>query len=79
MVLILSSQTLDNTPELDASFHEADAMPSSVTSGFLHLVITFADNYRLQLPPSIKYHKLWCKAIALLLLIPQVGEISASQ
>ena len=29
-----------NTPELDASFDEADIIPSSVFQGFLHLVST---------------------------------------
>ena len=38
-----------NTPELDASFDEADAMLSSVSSKYLCLVSTHSDNSRLQL------------------------------
>ena len=41
-----------DTPELDASFDEADAMPSSVPSGFLCSVNTVSDNCRLQLVPA---------------------------
>ena len=37
-----------DTPELDASFNEADAMSSSVSLGFLHLVSTVSDTSRLQ-------------------------------
>ena len=39
MVLILSSQTLGSTPELDTSFDEADAMPCSVSVGCLCLLV----------------------------------------
>ena len=42
-----------STPELDTSFGEDDAMPSSVSSGFLHLVSAISDTSRAQLTPSI--------------------------
>ena len=54
------------TPELDTSLDEPDAIISSVSSGFLHLVITLSDNSKPQLAPSITSHKLWCQARALL-------------
>ena len=47
-----------NTPELDASFHGADNMPSSVSLGFLHSDSILSDNSRLQLAPSTKSLKL---------------------
>ena len=46
-----------DTPKLDASFGEADPMPSSVSLGILHLVSTISDTSRPQLTPSIKSHK----------------------
>ena len=46
------------TGSVDTPFFEADAMPSSVTSGFLCSVSTHADNSRLELAPSIRSHKL---------------------
>ena len=54
------------TPELDTSLEEPDAVTSSVSSGFLHLVITLSDNSKLQLAPSNHTCKLWCQARALL-------------
>ena len=36
-------------PELDASFDEADTMPSSVASRFLHSFSAISDNSRLQI------------------------------
>ena len=59
------------TPDLEVSFKDADAMPSSVSSGFLCLVSTHSDN------SSIKCCTLWCQAGALLLPAPQVDKISA--
>ena len=56
------------TPELDTCLDEPDAITSSVSSGFLHLVGTISDTSKLQLAPSIKFHKLWCQARALLAL-----------
>ena len=50
------------TPELDASLDEPDAVPSSVSSGFLHSVSTLSGNSKLQLAPSISSHELWCQA-----------------
>ena len=48
------------TPELDTSLEEPDAITSSVSSGFLHLVSTISDNSKLQLAPSIHTCQLWC-------------------
>ena len=66
-------------PELDASFDGVDAMPSSVSLGLLCLVSIASHNSILQLAPSIKSHKLWCQARALLLPVPQAGQMSASR
>ena len=57
-----------DTPQWDTSFDEADAIPSSIFSGFLCSVSIISDNSRLMLAPSIKPHKLWCQARALLYL-----------
>ena len=55
------------TPELDASLDEPDVVTSSsVSYGFLHSVCTLSDNSKPQLAPSIRIHKLWCLARALL-------------
>ena len=43
-----------NIPELDASFHEDDAMTSSIFLGLLLLVSTHSDNSSLWLAPDIK-------------------------
>ena len=48
------------TPELDTSLDEPDAITSSVSTGFLSLVSTISDTSKLQLAPSIRSHKLWC-------------------
>ena len=53
MVLIPSSLTA-GTPELEASFDEADTRPSSVFSGFLCSISTNSDMSKLHLPHSIK-------------------------
>ena len=42
------------TPELDASLDEPDSVPSSVSSGFLHLLSTLSDNSQPKLAPSIR-------------------------
>ena len=47
-----------NTPELDAFFDEADAVPSS---GFYHLDSAVLDTSLLQLAHGIKCCKLWCQ------------------
>ena len=45
---------LTDTPELDTSFDEVDAMPFSASLGFLCFVSNISDYSRLQLAPSIK-------------------------
>ena len=68
------------TPELDASLDEPDAVTySSVSSGFLHLVSTLSDNSKPQLAPSICTHKLWCQARALLASVSLATKMSASK
>ena len=67
------------TPELDAFLDEPDAIPSSVSSGFLCLVSTLSDNSKLQLAPSIRSCKLWCMARALLALVSLATKISVSK
>ena len=68
-----------HTPELDASFDDADVMPSWVFAGYLCSVGTIYDNSRLQLAPSIESHKLWCQAMALLLPVPEACTMLASK
>ena len=68
-----------NTPELEVSFDESDAMPSSASSGFLCLNNIHSDNYRLQLDARIKCHTFGCQAKAFLLSVLQVGEMSSSK
>ena len=46
------------TLELDTSLGEPDAITSSVSSVFLHLVSTLSDNSKPKLAPSIRSHKL---------------------
>ena len=67
------------TPELDTSLDEPDAIISSVSSGFPHSVSTISDTSKLQLPPSIRSHKLWCQPWALLAPVPMVTKMSASK
>ena len=57
---------------------EANAVPSSVSQGFLCLVSTIFDNYRPQLTPCIKCNKWQCQARALLLPVLQADKMSAS-
>ena len=64
------------TPELDASLDEPDAVPSSVSSGFLCSVSTLSDNSKLQLVLSIRSCKLWCQAGALLAPVPLATKMS---
>ena len=66
-------------PEMDASLDEPDTITSSVSSGFLCLVSTLSDNSKLQLAPSIRSHKLWCQARALLAHVPLATKMSASK
>ena len=68
------------TPELDTSLEEPDAVTSSsVSSEFLHLVSTLSDNSKLQLAPSIHTCKLWCQARALLAPVSLATKMSASK
>ena len=67
------------TPELDTSLEEPDAITSSVSSGFLCLVSTLSDNSKPQLAPSICTHKLWCQARALLAPVSLATKMSASK
>ena len=67
------------TPELDTSLNEPDAITSSVSSGFLCLVSTISDTSKLQLAPSIRSHKLWCLARALFTPVPVATKMSASK
>ena len=67
------------TPELDTSLFEPDAITSSVSSGFLHSVNTLSDNSKPQLSPSIRSHKLRCQARALLAPVPLATKMSASK
>ena len=67
------------TPELDTSLEEPDAITSSVSSGFLHLVSTLSDNSKAQLAPSIHTCKLCCQARALLAHVSLATNMSASK
>ena len=67
------------TPDLDTSLQESDAVTSSVSSGFLHSVSTISDNSKLQLAPSIRTCKLWCQARALLTPVSLATKMSASK
>ena len=67
------------TPDLDTSLQESDAITSSVSSGFRHSVSTISDNSTLQLAPSIHTHKLWCQARALLTPVSLATKMSASK
>ena len=67
------------TPELDTSLKEPDAITSSVSSRFLHSVSTLSDNSKLQLAPTIGTRKLWCQARALLAPVSLATKISASK
>ena len=63
------------TLKVEASYAEPETVASSVLSGFLHLFSTLSDNSEWQPSLSIKSHKLWCQARALLLLIQLVGRM----
>ena len=67
------------TPELDTSLGEPDASTSSVSCGFLCSVSTFSDTSKLQLASSIRSHKLWCQARALLSPVSLATKMSASK
>ena len=67
------------TLEVDTSLEEPDAITSSVSSGFLHLVSTLSDNSKPQLAPTIQTCKLWCQARALLAPVSLATKMSASK
>ena len=67
------------TPELDTFLDEPDAISSSVSCGFLHLVSTLSDTSKLQLASSIRSCKLWCQARAPLAPVPLATKMSASK
>ena len=67
------------TPELDISLEEPDAITFSVSSGFLHLVSTLSDTFKLQLAPTIQAHKLLCQARALLAPVSLATRMPASK
>ena len=67
------------TPELDTSLDEPDAITSSVSSGFLHWVSTISDTSKMQLAPSIRSCKLLCQAWALLAPVPLATKMLASK
>ena len=66
-------------PELDMSLDEPEAITSSVSSGFLHLVSTISDNSKLHFAPSIRSHKLWCLSRAPLAPVSLATKMSASE
>ena len=76
-VSILQSLTV-NLPEFEASFDEADAVPSSVSSGFLCSVIflIILDHSLLLASNLVNYG---ARLGVLLLLVPQAGKMSASK
>ena len=61
---ILTDST--DMPELNVSSDDTDAMPFSASSGHPCSVISISDNSRPHLAPSIRSHKLWFQAMALL-------------
>ena len=63
----------------ECTLDEADAITSSVSSNFLHLVNTVSDTTRLQLVPSIKSLKVWFQVTALPLPFLQEGKMSGSK
>ena len=67
------------TPELDPSLDEPDAVSSSVSFMCVHSVSTLSDNSKLQLASSIRSHKLWCQTRALLAPVPLATRMSASK
>ena len=67
------------TPELDGSLDEPDAIPSLVSSGFLCSVSTLSDNSKPQLASNIISHKLWCQARVLLAPMPLATKMFVSK
>ena len=68
------------TPELETSLDEPDAITSSsVSFGFLCSVRTLSDNSKPQHALSIQTCKLWCQARALLAPVSLATKMSASK
>ena len=67
------------TQGLDTSLDASEAITSSVSSGFLHLVSTISDTSNPKLASSIRSPKLWCQARALLPHVPLATKMSASK
>ena len=67
------------TPELDTSLDEPDAITSSVSSWFLYSIGTISNTSKLQLAPSIRSPKLWCQARAFLAPVSLTTKMSASK
>ena len=67
------------TSELDTSLDELNAITSSVSFGFLHLVSTISDTSKPQLASSTRTHKLWCQTRASLALVSLATKMSASK
>ena len=63
---------------MGTSLDEPDVITFSVSSGFLCLVNLISDT-KLQLGPSIRAHKLWCQARALLSPVPLATKVLASK
>ena len=65
------------TPELDISLDEHDAVTSSIFC--VSLLCTLSDKSKLQLASSIRSHKLWCQARAPLAPVPLATKMPASK
>ena len=65
------------TPELDTSLDEPDAITSSVSSRFLHSFSTLSDNSKLWHAPSIRTCESSCQARALLAPVSLAMKICA--
>ena len=68
-----------DTPELDTSLDEPDAITSSVSSGSLHSISTISDNSKLHLAPRFRSCTWWCQGRALFAPVPLAIKISASK
>ena len=67
------------TLELEKSFNEPEIITSSSLQGFTPLVSTVSYTSKLQLAPSIRSHKLWCQARALLSPVSMAAKMLASK
>ena len=54
-------------------------MPFHQSLLWVSLLSTISDNSKLQLAPSIRSHKLWCQAMALLAPVPLATKMFASR